>query len=98
MDYAKIAEGMGAVGYQVTAIDQLEEVFAKAIEDTKNGKTVVIDAKILSERPFPTEYFMGNLPENFEEFAKKYEAEGLFNIREELKKVGMISNFEKYVN
>lgn len=95
VDYDKIAESMGAVGYRVTEIDQLDEVFKKAIEDSKNGKTVVIDAKILSERPFPTEYFMGGSPENLEEFTKKYEAEGIFNIREELKKVGMISNFEK---
>lgn len=51
-DFAKIAEGMGAKGFQVTRRDQLREVFDQA-RDSK--LPVVIDVKIANERPFPPE-------------------------------------------
>src|SRR5699024_8380304 len=55
IDFAKIAEAQGAVGYTVTEIDQLADVFAKAQKDEKAGRVVVIDAKITEERPLPVE-------------------------------------------
>src|SRR5699024_6546957 len=55
VDFAKIAEAQGAVGYTVTEISQLEDIFSKAREQEKAGKVVVIDVKITTERPLPVE-------------------------------------------
>ncbi|WP_193774334.1 biosynthetic-type acetolactate synthase large subunit [Vallitalea guaymasensis] len=35
LDYVKLAESMGAVGFNITNKDQVEDVFKKAIEETK---------------------------------------------------------------
>lgn len=35
LDYVKLAESMGAVGFNITSKDQVEDVFKKAIEETK---------------------------------------------------------------
>jgi acetolactate synthase-1/2/3 large subunit len=35
LDYVKLAESMGAVGFNITSKDQVEDVFRKAIEETK---------------------------------------------------------------
>ncbi|GKX31103.1 acetolactate synthase [Vallitalea longa] len=35
LDYVKLAESMGAVGYDITDKDQVEDVFRKAIDETK---------------------------------------------------------------
>src|SRR5699024_3321003 len=51
VDYAKIAEAQGAVGYTVTEISQLKDVFKQAIADEKAGRVVVIDVKITRARP-----------------------------------------------
>src|SRR5699024_11067692 len=55
VDYAKIAEAQGAVGYTINSIDEIDEVFAKAMEAEKAGKVVVIDANITNEQPIPVE-------------------------------------------
>lgn len=94
VDFASIARAQGAKGYTVSQISELDEVFKNAIKDSENGETVVIDAKVLSERPFPTEYFMGNIPKDMDAFNKRYEASNLLIFREELKKVGIKSNFD----
>jgi thiamine pyrophosphate-dependent acetolactate synthase large subunit-like protein len=48
-DYAKIAEGMGAVGLRVTKVDEIKSSLKKAQELNKNGKTVLIDVKTQPE-------------------------------------------------
>ena len=48
-DYAKIAEGMGAVGLKVTKVDEIRNSLQKAQELNKNGKTVLIDVKTQPE-------------------------------------------------
>lgn len=55
VDFAKISEAQGAIGYTVREIADLESVFQQAVEDEKNGKVVVVNAIIKSERPIPVE-------------------------------------------
>lgn len=45
-DYAKIAEAQGAVGFTVDRIEDIDAVVAEAVKLNKEGKTVVIDARI----------------------------------------------------
>lgn len=92
-DYAKIADAMGATGYTVRKIEDLDDIFAKAIADQKAGKTVLIDAKIEGNRPFPSE-IMELEPTKFSateisEFKKRYEAEELKPFSEYLKENGV---------
>ncbi|MCI7240520.1 MAG: pyruvate oxidase [Aerococcus suis] len=93
VDYAKIAEAQGAVGYTVTRIEDIKEVVRKAVEDNKNGKTVVIDAKITHDRPFPVEVMQldeeKDGKENVEKFKKRYEAESLIPLRKFLEEEGL---------
>lgn len=81
IDFAKIAEAQGAVGYTVTEINQLENVFKQAVEDEKNGKVVIIDVKITKERPIPVESLKLDsnkfTTEEINEFKTRYEAEEL---------------------
>ncbi len=51
-DYAKIGEGMGAKGFTVTHIGQLQQVFDEA---KTSDIPVVIDVKVANYRPFPAE-------------------------------------------
>lgn len=55
VDFAKIAEAQGAVGYTLKTIEEIDNVFSKAIEDLNAGRVVLIDAKIMDERPIPVE-------------------------------------------
>src|SRR5699024_7845976 len=43
VDYAKIAEAQGAVGFTVSRIEDMDQVMADAVKAYKEGKTVVID-------------------------------------------------------
>ena len=54
-DYAKIAEAQGAVGFTVNRIEDIDAVVAEAVKLNKEGKTVVIDARITQHRPLPVE-------------------------------------------
>ena len=54
-DYAKIAEAQGAVGFTVDRIEDIDAVVAEAVKLSKEGKTVVIDARITPHRPLPVE-------------------------------------------
>ena len=45
-DYAKIAEAQGAVGFTVDRIEDIDAVVAEAVKSNKEGKTIVIDARI----------------------------------------------------
>lgn len=85
VDYAKIGEAQGAVGYTVTKIEDIDEVVKQAIEDNKNGKTVVIDAKITHDRPIPVEHLKLDSAvfseEEVKEFKDRYEAHDLIPLR-----------------
>ena len=83
VDYAAIAEGMGAKGFSVTQYDQLEEVFNQA---KASRVPVVIDVKITNDRPFPAEAMILD-PEEYgekavETFKKRYEVHGMPLLKE----------------
>ncbi|MFT8357040.1 MAG: pyruvate oxidase [Bifidobacterium aquikefiri] len=98
-DYKKLAESMGAVGYSVTKISQLEDVFDAAIRDIANGRVVVIDAKISNERPLPAELLeldpRLSSDEDIERFKQRYEAEDLKPLSYFLEKEGLESHIGK---
>ncbi len=77
-DYAKVGEALGAKGFTVTRRDQLSEVFGQAI---RSDVPVVIDIKIGTQRPFPSESMelderrFGR--EAVEAFKARYEVSGM---------------------
>ncbi|MCZ0716858.1 pyruvate oxidase [Aerococcus kribbianus] len=95
VDYAKIGEAQGAVGYTVTRIEDMDDVMRQAVEDNKNGKTVVIDAKITHDRPIPVEELRldpkAASEEEIKAFKEKYEAEDLVPFRFYLEEEGLES-------
>lgn len=99
VDYAKIGEAQGAVGYTVHRIEGVDEVMCKAVEDNKNGKTVVIDAKITKERPIPVEAMKLDpafaSEEEITAFKERYEAEELVPFRIFLEEEGLESHTVK---
>lgn len=85
-DFAKIAEGMGAIGYRVEDPKDLPEIFDLA---KKSNCPVVIDCKIKNDRPIPVEHLTLD-PEKFSQeeiaaFKERYEAEDLIPLKEFLK-------------
>jgi len=99
VDYAKIGESQGAVGYTVTEISQLKDVFENAVKDEKAGKTVVIDIKISKERPMPVESLKLDTKlyseDEVNEFKERYEAEEVKPFSYFLKQEGLESNTHK---
>ncbi|HGK7332292.1 TPA: hypothetical protein ACJ51R_001511 [Streptococcus suis] len=99
VDYAKIGEAQGAVGYTVHRIEGVDEVMCKAVEDNKNGKTVVIDAKITKERPIPVEAMKLDpslaSEEEIAAFKERYEAEEPVPFRIFLEEEGLESHTVK---
>lgn len=99
VDYAKIGEAQGAVGYTVRRIEEMDEVMRKAVEDNKNGKTVVIGAKITKERPIPVEAMKLDpalaSEEEIAAFKERYEAEELVPFRIFLEEEGLQSHTVK---
>ena len=99
VDYAKIAQAQGAIGYTVNTIAEIDEVVRKAVEDNKNGKTVVIDAKITNDRPLPVEVL--DLDDKLvttaeiDAFREKYEAHDLVPFRTYLEEEGLTSRYIK---
>ena len=93
VDYAKLAESMGAVGYTITEIDQVHDVFAWAIEAVNAGRVVVIDAKISGDRPLPAEMLELEprlfTPEQIDAFRKRYEAYDLQPLSHFLEREGL---------
>ncbi|GFH39741.1 pyruvate oxidase [Pseudolactococcus insecticola] len=93
VDFAKIAEGMGAKGYTLTKIADAKSVFDAALKDIANGETVVIDAKNAGDRPIPVEALV--LDEKIHSasdiavFRKRYEAEDLVPFADFLKAEGI---------
>ncbi|WP_304949020.1 pyruvate oxidase [Streptococcus sinensis] len=94
-DYAKIAEAQGAVGFTVDRIEEIDAVVAEAVKLNKEGKTVVIDARITQHRPLPVEVLELDPKLHSEEaikaFKEKYEAEELVPFRLFLEEEGLQS-------
>lgn len=94
-DYAKIAEAQGAVGFTVNRIEDIDAVVAEAVKLNKEGKTIVIDARITSHRPLPVEVLELDPKLHSEEaikaFKEKYEAEELVPFRLFLEEEGLQS-------
>ncbi|WP_148880516.1 pyruvate oxidase [Streptococcus sp. Marseille-P7376] len=94
-DYAKIAEAQGAVGFTVDRIEDIDAVVAEAVKLNKEGKTVVIDARITQHRPLPVEVLELDPKLHPEEaikaFKEKYEAEELVPFRLFLEEEGLQS-------
>ena len=94
-DYAKIAEAQGAVGFTVNRIEDIDAVVAEAVKLNKEGKTVVIDARITPHRPLPVEVLELDPKLHSEEaikaFKEKYEAEELVPFRLFLEEEGLQS-------
>lgn len=81
VDYAKIGEAQGAVGFTVTRIEDMDQVMADAVKANKEGRTVVIDCKITKDRPMPVETLKLDpslySEEEIKAYKEKYEAEEL---------------------
>ena len=94
-DYAKIAEAQGAVGFTVNRIEDIDAVVAEAVKLNKEGKTVVIDARITQHRPLPVEVLELDPKQHSEEaikaFKETYEAEELVPFRLFLEEEGLQS-------
>jgi pyruvate oxidase len=102
IDFAKIAEAMGAKGYTATKQSELKGIFDKAVEDVKKSVPVVIDVKISNESPLPT-MTMELDPDKFSseqiaEFKKRYHAEGLVAFSQYLKEEGLENAGTKLVD
>lgn len=55
VDFAKVAEGMGVEGITVKTLEELPAAFDRALEVSKSGKPVLINAKITDKRGIPVE-------------------------------------------
>lgn len=99
VDYAKIGEAQGAIGFTVSRIEDMDQVMADAVKANKEGKTVVIDAKITKERPIPVETLKLDptlySAEEIKAYREKYEAEELVPFSEFLKAEGLESKVSK---
>ena len=99
VDYAKIAEAQGAVGFTVSRIEDMDQVMADAVKAYKEGHTVVIDAKITKDRPIPVETLKLDSAlysaEEIQAYKEKYEAEELVAFSEFLKAEGLESKVSK---
>lgn len=93
VDYAKVAEAMGAKGYTARKIEDLKNIFDQAEKDRQAGYTVLIDAKITKERPIPVELLVLDpkihKAEDIQKFKTRYEAENLKPFSEFLEAEGI---------
>lgn len=99
VDYAKVGEAQGAVGFTVNRIEDMDQVMKDAIKAYKEGNTVVIDAKITKDRPIPVETLKLDpvlySEEEIKSYKEKYEAEELVPFSEFLKAEGLESKVSK---
>jgi len=99
VDYAKIADAQGAVGFTVNRIEDMDQVMADAVKAYKEGNTVVIDAKITNQRPIPVETLKLDpalySAEEIKAYTEKYEAEDLVPFSDFLKAEGLESKVAK---
>lgn len=93
VDFAKIAEGMGAKGYTLTRIADARSVFDAALADIAKGETVLIDAKISGDRPIPVEALILDTKIHdqaaISAYRERYEAEDLVPLTDYLKTEGI---------
>lgn len=92
-DYAMAARAQGAVGLTIETIADVDPVMKEAFEELKKGNTVVVDAKIVKDRPIPVEtlfldedVYGKKLVKNYKE---KYDAYDLISFRHFLKEEGL---------
>ncbi|MDN5414803.1 MAG: pyruvate oxidase [Lactococcus raffinolactis] len=99
VDFAKIAQGMGAKGYTLTSIDDAKSVFDAALADIAKGETVLIDAKISGDRPIPVEALI--LDKKIHDqaaitaYRERYEAESLVPLTDYLKAEGIEPEYKE---
>jgi pyruvate oxidase len=57
-DWAKVGEGLGAIGFTAKSIKDLDDIFAKIknLQASGNKKPIVIDAKIKQDDPVATAF------------------------------------------
>ncbi|GFH41706.1 pyruvate oxidase [Lactococcus hodotermopsidis] len=93
VEFAKIADAMGAKGYTLTRLADAKTVFEHALADVANGLTVLIDAKISTDRPIPVESLILDdkihTAADIAAFRKRYEAEDLVPFADFLKAEGI---------
>src|SRR5690625_2053093 len=99
VDYAKIGEAQGAVGFTIRRIDEVDQIMAEAVQANKEGKTVVVDCKITKDHPIPVETLKLDPALHSEEeikaYKEKYEAEELVPLSAFLKAEGLESKVAK---
>ena len=99
VDYAKIGEAQGAVGFTINQISEVDQIVKEAVKANKEGKTVVIDCKITDDRPIPVETLKLDpalySKDEINEYKEKYEAEDLIPFREFLEAEGLESKITK---
>ncbi|MBL3531205.1 pyruvate oxidase [Companilactobacillus zhachilii] len=78
-DWAKVAEGLGAIGFTITSIKEANEVFAKIkeLQASGNKKPIVVNAVIRQVDPIATAFMPLDAKlygqETVDAYAKKYE-------------------------
>jgi len=74
-DWAKVGEGMGALGFTVRTVDDARHAFSEA---RKADRSSVIDIKLTGASPLDTRYMRFpetcSDPDQVEKFVKTYEA------------------------
>src|SRR5699024_11951523 len=99
VEYAMIAEAQGAVGLTVSRSEDMDSVMKEAVEQYKQGRTVVIDCKITQDRPIPVETLKLDSKfysaEEIKAYKERYEAEELVPLREYLEAEGLESKYIK---
>ncbi len=99
VDYAMIAKAQGAVGFTVSRIEDMDRIMAEAVKANKEGKTVLIDAKITKDRPIPVETLKLDpafySEEEIKAYKEKYEADELIPFSAFLKAEGLESKVAK---
>lgn len=102
VDYAKVGEAQGAIGLTVNRIEDIDRVMQEAVDYYKQGRVVVVDAKITKDRPIPVETLKLDTNLYSEDVVKaykeKYEAEALVPFREFLEGEGLKSIYIKEDN
>lgn len=96
-NYADAAAGLGAKGFEVHTLAELDAAFAEAAKP-QDGP-VVIDVKITGVRPLPVEQLVLEPDDNHTQadvdaFARTYHSEGLVPICQLLKKHGLANRIE----
>jgi len=78
-DWAKVAEGLGGIGFTVTSIKEADEVFSKIkqLQASGNKKPIVLNAEIRQVDPIATAFMPMDAKlygqKAVDEYAKKYE-------------------------